>query len=348
LKSVVTEGGNATFDVTLSRSESSAVTVMYSTGDGNGRTGAVNGGDLTAKTDQTLTFQPGETQLTITVATIDDENPESAEEFQVTLFDATGGTISRSTATGTISDNDSDLPAFSIADASPITEGDDARFTVTLSKASQQTLTVNYSTNNGTGPTGATAGSDFSGQTNQTLTFLAGQTEKTIVVSTTDDTTEESTETFKVALANAIGAAITTSLATGTIFDNDTIPPVPGDVDGDSDFDASDSFLIQLVKLSGTNAQIDQAKGTSSLTATEIRANVNGLGGGTTSSVVTQSAEVVRSVMAAAANTDEPSDLFASDGDGNDSLLSSTAETTVVDDDPATVWEDFREWIDTI
>lgn len=397
----VTEGGNATFDVTLSRSESSAVTVMYSTGDGNGPTGAVNGVDLTAQTDQTLTFQPGETQLTITVATIDDENPESAEEFQVTLFDATGGTISRSTATGTISDNDSDLPAFSIADASPITEGDDARFTVTLSEATQQTLTVNYSTNNGTGPTGATAGSDFSGQTNQTLTFLAGQTEKTIVVSTTDDTTEESTETFKVALANAIGAAITTSLATGTIFDNDTIPPVPGDVDGDSDFDASDSFLIQLVKLSGTNAQIDQAKGTStltaaeirtnigqlavpgnvdgdsdfdasdsfliqlvklsgtnaqidqakgtsSLTATEIRANVNGLGGGTTSSVVTQSAEVVRSVMAAAANTDEPSDLFASDGDGNDSLLSSTAETTVVDDDPATVWEDFREWIDTI
>lgn len=34
---------------------------------------------------------------------------------------------------------------------------------------------------------------------------------------------------------------------------------IAGNVDGDTDFDANDSFLIQLVKLSGTDAQIDQS-----------------------------------------------------------------------------------------
>ena len=50
-----------------------------------------------------------------------------------------------------------------------------------------------------------------------------------------------------------------------------------GDVDGDSDFDANDSFLIHLVQLSGTDSQVDQSKGGSSLTASEIRARVSAL-----------------------------------------------------------------------
>lgn len=44
-----------------------------------------------------------------------------------------------------------------------------------------------------------------------------------------------------------------------------------GDIDGDSDFDANDSFLMQLILLSGSDAQIDQAKGSSTLTASQIR-----------------------------------------------------------------------------
>ncbi len=42
----------------------------------------------------------------------------------------------------------------------------------------------------------------------------------------------------------------------------------------DGDFDVSDSFLILLVKLAGTGTQLDQSKGTSSLTAANLRANV--------------------------------------------------------------------------
>lgn len=52
-----------------------------------------------------------------------------------------------------------------------------------------------------------------------------------------------------------------------------------GDVDGDGQFDANDAFLIHLVKLSGDNTQIDQFKGSSTLSAAQIRNNVDALGG---------------------------------------------------------------------
>ena len=51
-----------------------------------------------------------------------------------------------------------------------------------------------------------------------------------------------------------------------------------GDVDGDGEFDANDAFLIHLIKLAGANSQIDDSKGSSSLTASQIRANVDALG----------------------------------------------------------------------
>lgn len=73
------------------------------------------------------------------------------------------------------------------------------------------------------------------------------------------------------------------------------------DVDGDGDTDANDSFIIQLVKLSGSNAQIDQSKGASSLTAEQIRANVEALGGNQGASV--RNVASASSVLAAVAST---------------------------------------------
>ncbi|MCP4787892.1 MAG: hypothetical protein GY903_34230 [Fuerstiella sp.] len=399
----VTEGENATFNVTLDRAASTLVTVAYSTVGSQGPTGAINGVDLTAQTNQVLTFAVGETQKTITVATIDDVLAEETEEFGVELSNPTGAGISRTTATGTINDNDSGLPKFSIANAPPITEGNSAVFTVTLNRAGDSTVTVNYSTNNGTGPAPAQDGTDYTGQTNQTLTFAAGETQQTISVATIDDAIEEDSETFEVALSAPVGAALSTSSsATGTIIDNDTIPTFPGDIDGDGDFDANDSFLIQLiklsgtdaqidqskggstltateirtgvnqlavpgdvdgdtdfdandaflihlVKLSGTNTQIDQSKGTSSLTAAQIRANVNGLGGGSpASSVVSQGAEVVQSVMASAPDSDDATDLFANNKQDAVAMSASPGAGTLPSDSSTSVWEEFRGWIDAI
>jgi hypothetical protein len=56
------------------------------------------------------------------------------------------------------------------------------------------------------------------------------------------------------------------------------------DVDGDGDFDANDSFLVQLVKLAGSDNQINQSKGANALTAAQIRDRVTALDGGSGSS----------------------------------------------------------------
>ena len=274
---IVGEGGNSVFTVSLTMAASSPVTVNYSTADGEGPTAATNGVDFTAQTDQTLTFAVGETQKTISVATIDDAQQEEAiEEFRVLLSNASGATISRTEGIGEISDNDAGLPQISISDAAAVTEGQGSQFVVSLSPAATGTVTVSYSTATGLGPTGAVNGTDFQSQTNQTLTFTPGQTTKTITITTIDDLIDETTEEFLVNLLGASGASVADSQGQGLINDNDSTQST-GDVDGDADFDANDSFMIQLVKLSGTDAQIDQSKGSSSLSATQIRASANAL-----------------------------------------------------------------------
>ncbi len=107
-----------------------------------------------------------------------------------------------------------------------VTEGDvgsvDASFTVTLTPASSSTVTVNYSTANGT----ATAGSDYTA-TAGPLTFLAGQTTQFVLVPVIGDTLDEDNETFTVNLSGAIGATVADGVGLGTITDNDA-PPTLG------------------------------------------------------------------------------------------------------------------------
>ena len=79
-----------------------------------------------------------------------------------------------------VRDDDGDgggsLPTLRIGDAA-VDEGDVAEFEVTLSPASQQTVTVDFETRGGT----AEAGSDFA-PSSGTLTFAAGTTTQRIVV----------------------------------------------------------------------------------------------------------------------------------------------------------------------
>lgn len=117
------------------------------------------------------------------------------------------------------------VPGISVADAS-VTEGNSgssiASFLVSLSQATTAPVTVSYATANGT----ATAGSDFQSKTG-TLTFGPGETQKTITVNITGDTTVESNETFQVVLANPVNGTLADGSATGTIVNDDTAPPPP-------------------------------------------------------------------------------------------------------------------------
>ncbi|MDB5350662.1 MAG: hypothetical protein JWN86_1909 [Planctomycetota bacterium] len=102
---LVTEGDtgsiNAVFTVSLSAAATSTVTVSFATQAGTATVGA----DFTAKTG-TLTFAPGEKTKTISMAVLGDLLPEPDETFQLILSNPSGATLARSSATGTIHDND--------------------------------------------------------------------------------------------------------------------------------------------------------------------------------------------------------------------------------------------------
>ncbi|MFW5765807.1 MAG: glycoside hydrolase family 9 protein [Coleofasciculus sp.] len=117
------------------------------------------------------------------------------------------------------------LPTLSINNVS-ITEGDsgtkNATFTVNLSDASTQSVSVNYATANDT----AIAGSDYTAKSG-TLSFNPGQTSKTFSVPILGDTTVEGNETFKVNLSQASNATIGDSQGVGTILNDDSSQPPP-------------------------------------------------------------------------------------------------------------------------
>jgi Ca2+-binding RTX toxin-like protein len=111
-------------------------------------------------------------------------------------------------------------PSLTISNSNPVTivEGSaittNLTFTVSLSAASTQTVTVNYTTVNGT----ATAGTDYTA-TSGTLTFAPNQTSQTITLPILNDNLNEPNEIFTVTLSNPVNATISQAVGTGTITD---------------------------------------------------------------------------------------------------------------------------------
>ena len=99
----VTEAAGAilAFTVSLSRSSRSNVTVDYATSDGTATAGA----DYTA-TSGTLTISAGSTSATVDVTVLNDSHDDGGETLTLTLSNASNGTLSDATATGTIENSD--------------------------------------------------------------------------------------------------------------------------------------------------------------------------------------------------------------------------------------------------
>ncbi len=105
-----------------------------------------------------------------------------------------------------------------------VAEGDSgtvaAVFTVVMHGSTNSTVTLDYSTANGT----AHAGSDLEEVPPTPLVFHPGETSKTITINVMGDTLDEPNENFFVNLTNASNAAILDNQAQATIIDND-VPP---------------------------------------------------------------------------------------------------------------------------
>ena len=115
-----------------------------------------------------------------------------------------------------------DASWLSVSDASAEeAEGASLNFTVTLSQALSEMVTVNYRTSDGT----ARAGSDYRA-TSGWLYFGPGQTEKTVTVPVLDDELDEGSETLTLTVWNRSPQhmSVADPIGTGTISNTDRMP----------------------------------------------------------------------------------------------------------------------------
>ena len=214
----ITEGNtgskNATFTVSLTAAYDLPMTVHFATANGS----ATAGSDYAA-TSGDVTIAAGQTTMTFTVAVLGDRSAESDETFVVNLSGLTNAIIADGQGVGTIVD---DEPRVSISDVSKA-EGKKGKttsftFTVTLSEAYDQAVTMSYRTIDGTA---TTSDSDYLSQTG-TITFKPGETSKTISTVVNGDSKKEADEIFYLDLfGNSSNSSFERTRGIGTILNDD-------------------------------------------------------------------------------------------------------------------------------
>lgn len=218
----VNEGdGQVILAVNRSGALGTPASVTYSTSDGT----TTAGSDYAASSG-TINFAPGEVRKTIAIPIIDDTIKENSEAFSVTLgVTSSGATLGDPITAGvTIVDNDGGSGTVQFNPTTYSAKETPGNSTVTLTVTANRfgdpatTITVNYTTSDGT----ATAGSDYVA-TSGTVTFGPGETQKTFPVTILDDALIENAENFFVTLTGVTGASVgQDSTATVTISDDDS------------------------------------------------------------------------------------------------------------------------------
>ena len=205
----VSEGGAATFTVTLSRAAVNPLSVAL--------TITETGTMLPPVLPASVTLEEGDESVSLSVATLDDLIAESDSAVSATLGAGAGYTVGEpSSATATVLDNDSGL--FEVLfDQVELDEGDVAKLTVEITNgvvyADDQTLTLSF--------TGTASASDHS--LPPTLTLEAGASSAEAVMSAVDDEEAEDAETLTVtaSLGDAeIGSATVTITASDPLSDD--------------------------------------------------------------------------------------------------------------------------------
>ncbi|WP_395613943.1 Calx-beta domain-containing protein, partial [Allosphingosinicella sp.] len=183
--------------------------------------------DYVARSLTSQTIPEGASTYTFDVTVNGDDVPEGNETFFVNVTNVVGATAGDTQGQGTIT-NDDNYGTLSINDVT-LAEGNsgttDFTFTVTRSGGDDGTVSADYTVNLPGGAGNADA-SDVSGILSSTVTFLDGETSKTITVTVNGDMVEEPNENFTVTLSNPQGGVtITDGVGAGTIT-NDDSPPV--------------------------------------------------------------------------------------------------------------------------
>ncbi len=319
-------GGTTSFDfaVTISNGVVTPVTVNYSTADGT----ASNASDYQAASG-VLTFGAGESFKTITIVVNGDSVNEPDETFMVNLSSPGNGMIANGSGTGTIHNDDTGI---SVSGGS-VTEGDSGstniQFIVTLTQASADIVTVNYTTQDST----AIVASDYV-LTAGTLTFMPGVTSLAIDVSVTGETAVEADETFLVNLTDAINATIVGGPAVGTILNDDATVSIANAAILEGNVGPSNLLMTVSIPFPSTLT----------VTVNFTTSNITATGGdyvsqtGTATIVSGQTTGTIAIVVNGDTNS-EPDELFGVtlSAPSNATLGAPNAQATILNDDGALV-----------
>jgi hypothetical protein len=210
--------GLATITVTRNNGSQGTVTVGYATSDGS----AMAGVSYTA-TSGTLTFGPGITSQSFTIPILSGAAGRGNQTVNVLLSSPTGGATlgTQTTAVLTLIDNTQNIQAgllqFATNEFLATVTGGSATITVVRANGSTGTVSVQYTTSDGTAQAGvryvATSG---------TLTFGNGVTTQSFTISVLNPRTVLGTQTVNLTLSGITGGAAlgTPSSAILTIVNN--------------------------------------------------------------------------------------------------------------------------------
>ncbi|NCR15536.1 MAG: aggregation factor core protein MAFp3, isoform C, partial [Microcystis aeruginosa SX13-11] len=230
----VIQFSNGTYSINENGTPVTAVTLTRT----NGSDGAVSvrinltNGTATAPSDYnntqvTVNFANGETSKTVNIPIVNDTQFEPDETVNLSLFNPTGGATLGTQTTAVLTIINDDLPQRGTISLNNINytvnENGTANITLTRTNGSDGEVSVILTPSNGS----ATAGDDYT-NTPITVTFVNGQTSKTVTIPITDDSIYELTETVNLTISNPTGGATlgTQQTATLSIIDNDAVPGV--------------------------------------------------------------------------------------------------------------------------
>ena len=157
----------------------------------------------------------------LSITTTGDDAPEPNETFTLT-YSATNAEFSKTTAIGTINNDDEQVIAIN---SISVDEADGtAELSVVISPPSSNPVNVEFSASKD-----SAGDSDYTTTTTSPLQFGANESDpQKIIFNITDDSTDETDETITVTLTNSdsIGFFPTNAIGTVTITDNDPVPTI--------------------------------------------------------------------------------------------------------------------------
>ncbi|MEM7551614.1 MAG: Calx-beta domain-containing protein [Bacteroidota bacterium] len=228
-------------------------------------TGTATGGGVDySVSSSSIIIASGDTKDSVSIIGVDDAIVEGNESIIIDMEAPTNASEQGMQQVTLILSDDENISA-SVNDPS-VTEGDAGtatlQFTVSLdAPAPTGGATVDYATSNGS----AVAGSDYTAIGTTTLSFLAGESSKTVDVTVAGDETVELDETLILTLSNPTGTNIVIGDAngTGTITNDDQATVTIADVAvNENSVTATITLIVDNAVDGGFDVDVSTADGT--------------------------------------------------------------------------------------